>query len=286
MGFTIPRIGVKSCPSVPLPLLNVHYLPQAPLATLAAWVLLQSKLSFSHQSLSLKPFAQQLAAHPASATFAGQYSRRNPLLPPKMTLTRMPRKASWRLPIVFQGQSRSQVRQADSQGRRVVLASDQHVLDGDQTGTTTLTPGGCTTPQQLSRGSALPQLHQCTVVHPYVAGDTRTKPACRRSIRAIPGRGGQPYSLYPFMAIALEPRDAGPSISAMGAMNTAAMPAPSTLTTNAPSISEANVALTGAEPSVDAVLDMLRSRVQAWPPAIELCVGPVLAGSRRNAQDG
>ncbi len=95
-------------------------------------------------------------------------------------------------------------------------------------------------------------------------------------------------SLTPVItAVVPEPRDAGPTISAMGAMNTSAMPAPSTLTTNAPSVSEANIALTGAEPSVDAVLDMLRKRVQARPQQLNyaLALSLLEAAEMRKTDD-
>ncbi len=160
---------------------------------------------------------------------------------------------------------------ADDAASSVVLASDQHVatVESQDNGAAAPAPtqssgAGAITPVTVA--AVKPPENTAVADSPAVAPAVPVAPAPPPApvvqnttpVAADPGTGAM-------AALSTESKDAGPGLAAMGAMNALASPAAPALTSNAVSIAEANVASSGTEPSIDAVLDLLRRRVQARP---------------------
>lgn len=168
----------------------------------------------------------------------------------------------------------------------VVLASDEHVVSTDQPAQA----APASTATNATPAPKLPAVEPVMVVPAKPVEKPATVPALTLVAPAPADPKPAVADTQPTAAmssLATEPRDAGPALSAMGAMNATATPAVASLVSNVPSISEANTAATGPEPSMDSVLDLLRRRVQAKPQQLNYSLALALleAAEMRKADD-
>jgi hypothetical protein len=167
-------------------------------------------------------------------------------------------------------------RLADDTTSPVVLASDQHVVSGDQPATATPAPaaspaGAAVTPVTATAvkppekatagvpptaGPVAPDALAATATPPVAAAPTAAQLSTAKPTVASTGA---------MAALSAETKDITPGLAAMGAMTATASPSVATIANNTAVLPETNVATSGAEPAIDPVLDLLRRRVQTRP---------------------